>query len=1573
MSDSQQIDVDGVRYEIVLPHRETDYIQRKIWQEASPYELDMLRDMFGRISADGLVLDIGANIGNHTLYLATRANCRVHSFEPNKTLCDALAESLRRNNLNDRVVVHPVGVGREAAKASFAKISEENLGEQSLEVRRDGAGDIDVVRLDDLDFGGRVNVLKIDVEGMELAVLEGAVEILRRDMPHLYVECQEEGDFNSIHTWLEPFGYCYWDTFNATPTHLFIHSSQVSASQHIERLMAKAVRDDYRRAQEIKKLHESLNSANLKYRSASEQIASLKAELSKAHAARNDARLRLQELETLCEEQRQSIEHLLLQADRDDSEREIVRLRENLHNANLKYKSATEQISLLQAQLAVATAGIDPRVEELEVLCEQQRKAIESLSSSHQRLQAVWDEKRNELERKRHAANIKYRRVTGQFDAIRRSRTYQLASGIRSAYALTRKGIRLTSQVFKPRGGSANVVHEDQRISHADPIPLSTPARLSAERLEEISARLRGISGRRLSVACIMDEFTYHSFLPECDLHALTPNNWESELQKCRPDMLFVESAWRGKDESWGNKVGHTSSELQQIVNWCREHDVPTVFWNKEDPVHFQTFLNTANLCEFVFTTDIDCIHRYKAALGHDRVYLLPFACQPRVHNPIETYDRKDAFCFAGAYYAKYPERAADLGNFVKELPKYRPLEIFDRNYGKDHPDYKFPDEYQPYIVGTLPFNEVDRAYKGYRYAINLNSIKQSQTMFARRVFELLASNTITVSNYSRGLRLLFGDLVIASDDGKELVRRAERVSGDDLTFRKFRLAALRKVMREHTYEDRLAYIVAKLKREDMPDLLPRVIVVGSAQKQDELNNLVDQFGRQTYRNRKLVVVVDGFATPDLSRGDVELIPATKAAERPIKAIAEEGDWIAAMVGEDYYGPNYLTDLALATRYSEADAIGKLAHYSWQEGLGLNPADAHREYRFDARVAHRASLIRGSRIATDTLRDFAVSVREGEFVGNVLGIDAFNYCLQGSRAEGIDLETVKEAVDDLKVLDEGISITELTHAAEMIAPEQENSDSDSLISGKRLGELFRPSSKKQYSLTVSDQSLVVGSRLADGKHDYIYSTRDFTLDELGYSSRAKFYFDVEPGLNLQLVIVFLDAKRNRIAAVVSPANKNHDVAIPEGTNGIRLGLRIYGSGRATVQGLFLGHRRLQPAKIIARSRYLLLTNHYPSHDDLYRNAFVHARVRAYREQGVDVDVFRLRKDEPVRYHEFENIDVMSGSQEALDTLLADGTYEHVLVHFLDPDMWEVLQKHVQRLKITVWVHGSEIQPWHRRQYNFASEEELSRARQQSEERMAFWRGILQPLPENMKLVFVSEYSAKTAMEDLGVRLPAGSYAVIHNPIDTDLFSYREKRPEQRLRLLSIRPYSSKTYANDLSVEAIRQLKDKPWFSELSITMVGDGILFDQTIAPLKGLDNVRIEQQFLPHREVAELHRENGVFLVPSRMDSQGVSRDEAMSSGLVPITNAVAAIPEFVDEDCGILAPPEDAQAIADGIEMLYHDPERFLRLSRNAARRVRQQSSKAIIIQRELDLFVDFAEALQPQGDSKEMVVAI
>lgn len=1498
MSYFRKIAVAGVQYDIALPYYETDYIQQKIWQEETPYELGLLQDMAGRLETGDLVLDIGANIGNHSLFLAAVAQCQVHAFEPNAALCDALNESVRRNGFSSRVTVHRVGVGSEPGKARFANISDSNLGGQSLTFEGADPGEIEVIPLDDLSFEKPIRAMKIDVEGMELAVLKGAAELIARDHPSLYVECQAEEDFDAIQSWLAPYGYSYWETFNATPTHLFVQTGNVSDTQRTDLLIAKAVREKYRLEQQVRTLRSNLDQANGKYRSVSQQVTTLK---------------------------------------------------EQLQSANLKHEDAQENIVLLMREADALREDLCQKTEDLQRLTRRIAKDNQPL-----------------LKSQLHAASLKYRAVSSELALIRRSRAFRAAKYIGEARKSWKAAVKLPWRLFKlarhPLNQSMAAIsstpmrHTSELIvKQSKPLEMSSKARLDAFRKQ-----LQNAADRRLRVACIMDAFTYQSLLPECDLHPLTPDGWENELKNAKPDMLLVESAWRGKDEKWGSKVGQASEELRGIIHWCQEQNVPTAFWNKEDPVHFQTFLTTANMFEFVFTTDMDCIHRYKGALGHDRVYLLPFACQPQVNNPIEKYERKNAFCFAGAYYARYPERTRDLHSFVKHLPVYRPLEIYDRNHGKDHPDYQFPDTYRPYIIGSLPFEEIDKAYKNYRYAINLNSIKHSQTMFARRVYELLASNTVTVSNYSRGVRLLFGDLVVTSDDGSELTRRLEAIAGDDVALRKFRLAGMRKVMREHTYADRFAYIVSKLKSEGMPDPLPHVLVVGYVRSKEEMDALIAHFQRQVYANKRLVLVAsDGLRDETEPReASLHIIRETEAtlmslSDGLLSSEQQTVEWLAGMVAEDYYGPNYLTDLALASRYSSAEAIGKVAHYAWNEETGLQPASPEAEYRLASQAAHRAALVRPSRLSPYSLAEFAGGLREGSLRDiSVLGIDGFNYCLNGM-GTGAELGQIQKAVDDLPGLYEGTPLAQILARAESIEPEQRGEAPGKTLSGSDLARLFKPIRGKPYNLTISQQVWEVDSSLPDGTHEYIYAAQDVTPEELGYSETATFYLDVEPGLNVQLVLAFLDKNKNRISAEVRAANKNHELDIPQGTRFIRLGLRLYGSGRAAINCLDFAKRHFEVPNILGRSRYLLLTNHYPSYDDLYRNGFVHSRVSAYREQGVNVDVFRLRKNEPLSYHEFEDIDVITGSQEALDTLLASGDYEHVLVHFLDTEMWAALKGHVDKLKITVWIHGAEIQPWHRRAYNYTNEKELDAAKVTSGDRMEFWRSLLQPMPANLKLVFVSQYFADEVMEDLGLHLPEQSYEIIHNPIDTDIFTYVPKSTEQRKAILSIRPYESRKYANDLSVAAILALRDEPWFDDLEFRLVGDGKLFDETLAPLQGIENVRIERRFLTQGEIAALHREYGVFLTPTRMDAQGVSRDEAMSSGLVPVTNAVAAIPEFVDADCGILAPAESAEGLAAGIAAVYHDPDLFLRLSENAARRVQGQSSKALMIGKELRLF--------------------
>jgi FkbM family methyltransferase len=1891
------------RYSLYLPHHATDYIQKKIVDEQQPYELQMLEDIQQRVAVDDLVLDIGANIGNHTLYLAAVAGCRVVAFEPNQALAGAILSSVEMNDLAERVSVRAVGVGKVKSRGHFDKELPDNLGAQSIST---GEGSIQIIALDDLCFDRPVKLLKIDVEGMELPVLQGAEALLGRDRPLLYVECQGEPDFRAISGWLDGRGYSYWDTFNATPTHLFVPNEQVDIERRLSRLQFKDVLDSYRNREQLTLAKVRLDEANAKYRAAGESIERLKAQLleqSQQHgvasaelaegkaevksrldeanvkyrqvteqlvglksqltgdrearaaaeaaaqqlqqaldalkgesdavsAKLDDAHSRYQQVAQQLSELTQQLaaahdgrgaaEERTLQTQRDfealreeragllgelgqvrtalsGAEAQATRLQveldaalaanqaqqreqlalaplveantalnARLEEANRKFQQVSDQVVSLRGELSAAQSRIQAQQQQHEVQSgrialleqqfslaqaraqeldeqlqsarqsaaqegrqheqlraeheqqclslaeqvadlqqqmasrgeqlqsarqsavqerrqheqlraeyEQQRLSLgeqvadlqqQKVSQGEQLLQrdqdaaaqalryaeleasasdlqvcltdsedvrrqqaehlalerdaradaeslleesaAQWQQLRQQLEEDLaatrswlDAANVKYRAATGEqipqlkahlesmrsrsaeqqkkieelaenlqranakrhlaeqrLIKTRGSLTYQLGYQLKSGATSLGGFVRLPGSLFglyREASKKRKVARQKSIGRDEPPKALPAPQRASdAQRPVLLAGESQARSLMRtpqpgasqVRVACIMDEFSYGSYRHECNLLQLTPGNWERELKEFRPEMLLIESAWRGKDDLWGNKVGHNSQELQGILAWCRANGIPTAFWNKEDPVHFETFLTTAKQFDHVFTTDIDCIHRYKAGLGHERVDLLPFACQPAVHNPIELFQRKDAFCFAGAYYVRYPDRTRDLGNFVAELPKFRPLEIYDRNFGKDDPNYQFPAEYQPYIVGTLPFEQIDTAYKGYRYAINLNSVKQSQSMFARRVFELLGSNTVTVSNYSRGLRLMFGELVVTTDNGAEMLRRLSLLAGSEQSSGKLRLAALRKVMREHTYEQRMNYVLSKALKRAMPESLPKISIIARAASTEQLDSLLDSVRRQSHQPASVCIVVSASLMAGVSVRDasVTLVNEKQLKKRALGEFIGDAQWIAGFCPEDHYGDNYLLDIALATRYSQAGVIGKAAHYSWDGQAAVLQA-AEQGYCPVAALPARASAVVAERISQEPALDWLKALSTLSYpADDALAIDPFNYCRGGAQAD------VHAQVGDL-VLDTGLAIEELQARAEAIRPAKVELGDQVFLTGQELQSMFGPLRSKQVDMQLLGSAWGFDSQIEDARHEYLYASTEIEPAQLGATDQVKLFLDTTPGLNLQLVLLMLDAQKQRISHVMVPANRNMVAELPPETAFLRLGLRVYAGGRAEINGLLLGHRDLQPSTLLERSRHLLLTNHYPAYDDLYRNGFVHSRVKAYRQHGVPVDVFRLRKNQAVSYHEFEDSDVTTGSPEMLERMLECGQFDSVLVHFLDADMWEVLRRHLHHTKVTVWVHGAEIQPWWRREYNFTTEEQLQLGKLESEKRLAFWRGVLQPMPANLKLVFVSQHFAETVMEDLGFRLPESQYEIIHNPINTDLFRYQSKPVELRRKILSIRPYHSKTYANDLSVQAIQALSGKPWFKELEFLLVGDGPLFDETLAPLRNYANVSIQRGFLTQLEVARLHGEYGVFLCPSRMDTQGVSRDEAMASGLVPVTNAVAAIPEFVDAECGVLAASESAAEIAQGIERIYTDEDYFKSLSSNAADRVRRQSAAHLMISKELALF--------------------
>ena len=214
----------------------------------------MLQDMSARLSPGDLVLDVGANIGNHALFLAAVAQARVAAFEPNRTLCEAFRLSVERNGLAERVSIRACGLGAAASRASFAKAIPTNLGQQTLRL---GEGEIDVVPLDSLRFDAPVRMIKIDVEGMKLDVLRGGRETIARDRPILYVESYDEAAFRQIAAWAETEDYSYWETFNATPTHSFLPKERLSVEARLDKLNAREVVNEYRLGARLHNLQKS--------------------------------------------------------------------------------------------------------------------------------------------------------------------------------------------------------------------------------------------------------------------------------------------------------------------------------------------------------------------------------------------------------------------------------------------------------------------------------------------------------------------------------------------------------------------------------------------------------------------------------------------------------------------------------------------------------------------------------------------------------------------------------------------------------------------------------------------------------------------------------------------------------------------------------------------------------------------------------------------------------------------------------------------------------------------------------------------------------------------------------------------------------------------------------------------------------------------------------------------------------------------------------------------------------------------------------------------------------------------
>ena len=172
------------------------------------FEASSLGRLKRLIEPGARIVDVGANVGNHVVWYAQHlAPAAVLPVEPNPAAIAILEQNIEANGLGPVVDRRGIGCGAGRKAGRFRAVTEDNDNLGATRLISDPEGELAVVALDDLIGTERVDLLKIDAEGMELDVLAGAAGLISRDRPVIWIETLRQNLLPFAQHWCRANGY----------------------------------------------------------------------------------------------------------------------------------------------------------------------------------------------------------------------------------------------------------------------------------------------------------------------------------------------------------------------------------------------------------------------------------------------------------------------------------------------------------------------------------------------------------------------------------------------------------------------------------------------------------------------------------------------------------------------------------------------------------------------------------------------------------------------------------------------------------------------------------------------------------------------------------------------------------------------------------------------------------------------------------------------------------------------------------------------------------------------------------------------------------------------------------------------------------------------------------------------------------------------------------------------------------------------------------------------------------------------------------------------------------------------
>ena len=508
--------------------------------------------------------------------------------------------------------------------------------------------------------------------------------------------------------------------------------------------------------------------------------------------------------------------------------------------------------------------------------------------------QSKYDNRREELEKKRSAL---YEEAHKEIDGITENPYY------RSILDLVLETNRLRTQIFS---------YEKTKLTYYAPTEYKHKIHEFGRNhlYETVKHKLEDMpesNGSRFyrpyegKIGIIMDEHLLESIAGIANFIPITPENYQDYLDVL--DMLLVTSVVTGINGVWSGIGDVTNGEkresLAKIISAYKNTKAKTVFYSLSNAETYDSYIEFAKMTDYVCTIAEELVVDFKRDCGHENVQVLPLGINPLVHNPIgfKKFDKNRDVVFTGSWY-RDGDRKKDA-QIIFDGVKFSgsDLIIVDRRSESDAENYQFPKQYVPYVSPRMEHREIQKFHKLFHYAINLNTVMYSETMFAKRVYELQALGNIVFSNYSLGVNTQFPNVYTINNKGEigQIIRNmSEEEVYEQQTY------GIRRVMGAETMFDRLQVLFdfVGIMHQFKPE--GKVLVVVD-KLSDRLNRMITA---QSYPY-------------------VEVIQLSQFTDE----IKDKYDMVALMKDGYDYGEYYLEDMVDAFKYTDVDFVTREAHY----------------------------------------------------------------------------------------------------------------------------------------------------------------------------------------------------------------------------------------------------------------------------------------------------------------------------------------------------------------------------------------------------------------------------------------------------------------------------------------------------------------------------------------------------------------------------------------------------------------------------------------------------------------------